>query len=160
MKEIQINLFNEIKDITFEQDYKKGVKICSKCKRTLPITKFATLIRKDLNYRRSACKECVNESSIVKEKLKNIAGEKPDVCECCGKKVNEIIYTSNIVLDHCHETGTFRGWICQACNVGIGKFGDKLEGLLNAVVYLAKEKEDLESVIDYIKLIIKEREND
>tara|TARA_E500000318_G_C3409644_1_gene153054 strand:+ start:65 stop:544 length:480 start_codon:yes stop_codon:yes gene_type:complete len=153
----QINLFNEVEEPAFKQDFEKGVKICSKCKRTLPITKFATLIRKDLNYRRSACKECVGESAIVKEKLKLEAGDKPDICECCNGSVNEIVYNSRIVLDHCHDTGTFRGWICQACNVGIGKMGDHIDGLIKGIIYLSKEKEELESVIDYLNKIKEEK---
>ena len=35
-KEIsQMNLFDEEEDIIFQQDFKRGVKICSKCKKTL-----------------------------------------------------------------------------------------------------------------------------
>ena len=123
----QISLFNETEEPAFKQDFDKGVKICSKCKKTLPITKFSTLIRKDLNYRRSACKDCVSKASIVKEKLKLHLDKKPNICECCHKPVNQIVYNSKIVLDHCHETGQFRGWICQACNAGIGKLVVKVK---------------------------------
>lgn len=40
-------------------------------------------------------------------------------------------------FDHDPETHTFRGWLCQNCNTGIGKLGDNLEGLLEAVRYLS-----------------------
>ena len=94
MSRNQLGLFNEIKEIVFKQDFERGVKICSKCKETLPITKFAILVRKDLKYRRSACKKCSNEAAIVTGKLKLEVGKKPDICDCCNRVVNEIVYNS------------------------------------------------------------------
>tara|TARA_Y100000004_G_scaffold28565_1_gene29331 strand:- start:105 stop:437 length:333 start_codon:yes stop_codon:yes gene_type:complete len=75
-------------------------------------------------------------------------GEK---CECCQKPV----YASKETvpegvdgtwvwqLDHDHESGQFRGWLCKQCNTGLGNLGDDLESLLRAVQYLAKQ-DDLE----------------
>src|ERR1019366_8512060 len=36
-------------------------------------------------------------------------------CECCGE-----ISTKTLHLDHCHDTGRFRGWCCHRCNTGGG----------------------------------------
>jgi hypothetical protein len=55
----------------------------------------------------------------------------PAHCECCGKRVKTC-------LDHCHETGKFRGWLCFRCNTAIGKLGDNLAGLMKAVRYLRR----------------------
>ena len=38
-----------------------------------------------------------------------------------------------LAIDHDHETGAFRGLICQACNSGIGFFRDN-PGLMSAAV--------------------------
>lgn len=57
----------------------------------------------------------------------------PERCECCGKESNRM------ALDHCHETNTFRGWLCLRCNTGIGMLGDNLEGIESALTYLKKE---------------------
>ena len=57
--------------------------------------------------------------------------------------VNEIVYNSKIVLDHCHDTESFRGWICYACNQGIGKLGDNLEGVVKAALYLSNNNINL-----------------
>ena len=57
----------------------------------------------------------------------------PDRCECCGK-----IPESPLVLDSCHKTNEFRGWICEACNTGIGKLGDDFTGVWLAAMYLSR----------------------
>jgi len=46
-------------------------------------------------------------------------------------------------LDHCHETGEFRGWLCKQCNTGLGNLGDNLESLKRAVNYLSKPLTDI-----------------
>lgn len=56
----------------------------------------------------------------------------PDVCECCG-----IPQIKALALDHCHDTGAFRGWLCSSCNTGIGMLGDSAAGIAKAASYLA-----------------------
>ncbi|NDC73096.1 MAG: hypothetical protein EBZ62_06525 [Sphingobacteriia bacterium] len=51
------------------------------------------------------------------------------MCECCKK--NPIKWA----LDHDHDDDSFRGWLCDKCNTGIGKLGDNLEGIVNAMNY-------------------------
>jgi hypothetical protein len=58
----------------------------------------------------------------------------PALCECCGKPPG----TRAMNLDHCHETGTFRGWLCGPCNRGIGQLGDNIAGLKAAIKYLER----------------------
>lgn len=41
-------------------------------------------------------------------------------------------------VDHCHETDTVRGILCQACNTGLGAFKDNIENLRRAIAYLVK----------------------
>lgn len=60
----------------------------------------------------------------------------PEVCEIigCGRRAT--------CLDHDHLTGKIRGWLCQPCNTALGKFGDNVEGLLNAIAYLRREPKE------------------
>jgi hypothetical protein len=58
----------------------------------------------------------------------------PTTCECCGGAPNGQGRTLH--YDHCHVTGAFRGWLCASCNTAIGKLGDNLQGVYNAVRYL------------------------
>lgn len=61
----------------------------------------------------------------------------PRVCELCGKPPEQGRYKV-LCVDHDHETGVFRGWLCFHCNTGLGKLGDSFESILNALNYLAK----------------------
>jgi len=86
------------------------------------------------------------------EKIRNILNQgkkenpkpKNAVCDCCGnpgRKTHGKKSSDGIVLDHCHDTGTFRGWLCQKCNRGLGCFGDSIQGLELGIKYLNKVKE-------------------
>jgi hypothetical protein len=55
----------------------------------------------------------------------------PEACECCGRRESRALN-----VDHDHTTGQFRGWLCFACNTGIGKLGDNYDGVLRALRYL------------------------
>ena len=57
----------------------------------------------------------------------------PELCECCrgGPKG-----AGRLHLDHDHETGKFRGWLCSNCNLGLGLLGDSLGDIENAIEYL------------------------
>lgn len=39
-------------------------------------------------------------------------------------------------IDHNHVTGHVRGLLCDRCNLGLGSFGDSLDVLQNAALYL------------------------
>jgi len=58
----------------------------------------------------------------------------PEHCECCGKTNRRAL-----ALDHCHATGEFRGWLCDSCNMGLGKLGDTVEALERALAYLKRQ---------------------
>lgn len=61
----------------------------------------------------------------------NATGEsRTGPCEICSKQ-------GSLCFDHDHATGLFRGWLCHACNKGIGHFRDNPALLLKAAQYLA-----------------------
>ena len=57
-------------------------------------------------------------------------------CEICGVPEQEC--DKNLCLDHCHETGEFRGWLCNNCNAAIGMLKDSREIALNALLYIQR----------------------
>jgi hypothetical protein len=63
----------------------------------------------------------------------------PKQCECCGQAERRA--SRSLSLDHCHQTGAFRGWLCSKCNLAIGKLGDTIEALQKAVDYLKRSKQ-------------------
>ena len=65
-----------------------------------------------------------------RERLEMIKKFGPD-CMICGNEVGD-----SPQLDHCHDTGKFRGVLCRGCNTGIGLFQDDIERLKGAIAYL------------------------
>lgn len=61
-------------------------------------------------------------------------------CEICGKTgpPGERGTRAAIVLDHCHETNTVRGALCQQHNIGLGHFQHDPELLRAAIAYLER----------------------
>ena len=51
-------------------------------------------------------------------------------CDLCSRQVTQLLF------DHDHQTGQFRGWLCHSCNTGLGQLGDDVEGLERARDYL------------------------
>jgi hypothetical protein len=83
----------------------------------------------------SRCRKCVKKHSKVRVKLHKKAPPKPEVCECCKKNPYKWC------LDHDHDDDSFRGWLCEPCNTGIGKLGDNFAGITNAMNYfLSRQK--------------------
>ena len=62
-------------------------------------------------------------------------GEKCAICHGTGFKMQER-HKSELVVDHCHETGKVRGLLCHNCNRALGLFHDNKEALLRAIEYL------------------------
>lgn len=54
----------------------------------------------------------------------------PGPCPVCEN------HTTTWILDHNHLTESFRGYICNSCNLGFGKFNDDPEILKRALLYL------------------------
>lgn len=122
---------------TFEciNDHVIDYKECRICKVSKAKTEFPKHIAHKDNLD-SRCKECKKISSNTLKNLHKRAPPKPDVCECCGN----IPVGNKWRLDHDHTSGLIRGWLCDACNLGIGSLGDSVEGLENALNYLNKYK--------------------
>lgn len=66
-------------------------------------------------------------------------------CECCNRELSAGkgpggMNRDTRNIDHCHDTSEIRGVLCWDCNVGIGKLGDNVSGLQNAINYLERKK--------------------
>jgi len=119
-------------------------KICNVCHKLLNTTEFARnqIAKNNRSVRRPSCGKCRGRlegmKPTAKEKLKwskNRPENEPFECPICGKRTIAGV-TSKVVLDHNNRTGEVRGWICDSCNTGIGRFKDDIELIKRAIKYL------------------------
>ena len=133
------------------EDYDLGAgegKICSKCNEYLPLPKFSW--HSGGNYLRPECKSCNNELSKIRDALRRQYGMPKEkyICPICLNDEKAVAGKGNTkngawVIDHCHDTDTFRGWLCHKCNRSLGGFDDDIEVLQRAIAYIKQHKEKL-----------------
>ena len=157
----QIELF-EIKNEYIKEDSK----FCVKCKLTKPLGCFSIrggAIRKDgTSSLKNSCIECNKYSRKVRYHLDKITPRPADDYQCpvCLKTLdmvkeelndptNSTLHNATLYwnLDHDHETGMFRGWLCSRCNSGLGWLGDSVSNLKRGLKYLQDDL-DKQQLID------------
>ena len=104
---------------------------CKGCKRWLDLSTFRKTLRTERNqYLSTTCHACHLKNKRQIRKLRTFHAPTSTNCQLCGRGGRQL------VLDHCHESGDFRGFICSPCNRGLGLLGDDVDGLLQALLYL------------------------
>lgn len=122
-------------------------KVCDRCYKCLPTdTHFENnrLKKDNVMTKRPSCRSCrkiKDGVSISTAERRCWETTRPEygslfLCPICQK--NTIVGPSKIVLDHNHHTGNVRGWICESCNTGIGRFDDDPEILMHGIRWLEK----------------------
>jgi hypothetical protein len=115
-----------------------STKICRNCKNEKDISEFPFFSTSDAG-RKNTCKCCNNELSSLRRNLRcQNPPPIPGNCPICNN------YTTTWILDHCHFDNVFRGYICNSCNLGIGRFNDDVNILHKAIEYLNKN-----TIIEY-----------
>lgn len=70
------------------------------------------------------------------------------VCALCFKPPSGRLKShQRLQVDHDHQTGEIRGLLCNECNTAIGRLGDSVAGLQNALRYLTDAKERVSAVL-------------
>lgn len=106
------------------------LKSCRNCKEEKPIEDFPHFSTSEAG-RKNTCKECTKKLSEIRKKLKSDNPlPEPGICPICKT------HTDKWILDHCHFSNDFRGYICNSCNLGLGRFNDDINILINAICYL------------------------
>ena len=72
---------------------------------------------------------------ITKEQYNKTLNEQNNKCFICENHFND-----TPAIDHCHETNTFRGLLCDNCNTALGLLKDNIESLKRSIEYLSKYK--------------------
>ena len=129
-----------------EEQVLDGV-VCIKCEVRQPISEFSVMKAGEI---KRTCRSCRKGHKEVLTRLRkeNAYPDEKYKCPICKKTLEELgkygqIRLKTWVLDHCHDTNTFRGWLCHKCNTGLGGFNDDLTVTQNAVIYLVRHKENI-----------------
>ena len=110
---------------------------CRVCKINKPIEEMVIAVTslKKIHYK-SVCKICQSISQKITSQLKK-ENEYPNedyLCPICNGT------SPKWYLDHSWETGEFRAWLCNSCNIGLGQFRDNIDLLNKAIAYLNEKK--------------------
>jgi len=134
---IQLNLLGNITTcaVPFPPTLSQAVtgQRCIKCNEVKALSSFD--VYQTGGGIRNTCKTCRAEMSQLRSKLRKLfPPPPPGSCPICGN------HTTTWILDHCHTTDSFRGYICDRCNRGLGCFGDDPERVLKALTYLSTSR--------------------
>ena len=114
------------------------LEICDDCGSELPLSAFRRHPHRRGGYQ-FICSHCstagVRRSRGVDPEASYMRPTETDVCGICGGVDEE----RGLFLDHDHASGYFRGWLCHACNTGIGHFNDDPELMRSAIRYLTAD---------------------
>lgn len=120
-------------------------KVCNNCKESKPLSDYYKLKNGSDRYR-GTCKKCaINKKGRKERQLKSRYGistedynklfqEQGGCCAIC--KTHQSNLNIALAVDHCHSSKVIRGLLCYNCNMGLGRFKDSAELLLNAIQYL------------------------
>ena len=104
------------------KDYEGGRRTCRTCRNIY----FKE--RREITKEQDKCKRLQRKYGVTLVEYNELI-ESKGCCEICES-------TTNLVYDHNHETGTFRGVLCSLCNSGLGHFKDCKTNLITAYTYL------------------------
>ena len=91
------------------------------------------------------------ELTKIRNKLRLEYGMPPEgyTCPICNGDAEHVKGRGNTkngswVLDHCHDTDTFRGWLCHKCNRALGGMDDDVPTLKRAIQYVEDHLGEIE----------------
>ena len=140
-----LHLFNDLIPVIDDNS-----KLCTKCNVVKQLTSFPWRSGEKV-FRREHCRQCVKSLSQTRKMLRKRYGM-PDntyICPICLGTSKDVAkrggkHAGSWVLDHCHYTDKFRGWLCHLCNRALGCFKDDVNMLQRAIEYLNNNGEDYE----------------
>ena len=91
--------------------------------------------RRKLNSMKSILK---NKYGITIEIYEKMYSTQNVCCAICGE--HREMHTSNLAVDHNHDTNEIRGLLCKRCNLLLGSVKDDVQILKNAITYLIKNR--------------------
>jgi Zn finger protein HypA/HybF involved in hydrogenase expression len=125
------------------QEIVEETKVCRDCKIEKPITEFSInrkfyredLLEKHRVIRRPSCEQCRSKKQKIFNRDKKFY-KKPITLEC--PICLDIVDGKYARLDHSHDTGKIRGWLCDNCNTALGKLKESTEVIQRALNWVNK----------------------
>ncbi len=90
-----------------------------------------------LAYKRAQTRK--KRTGVSPEQFEETLASQQGLCAICSSELRPGV--GGQAADHCHETGHFRGILCNKCNRGLGLFKDSSELLRKAADYLDKPRQ-------------------
>ncbi len=98
---------------------------------------------KGLKTRRPSCNQCrlgIDRRQMSKKDREEARRQMPPKhslwrCPIC-RKMGIVGVNVKVVIDHDRESGRRRGYLCDSCNTGLGRFKNGQNFLQNAIAYL------------------------
>ena len=121
-------------------DLPPAMRTCTVCLRELDPSEFSPnrFVRAGLQ---SYCRQCGRETQRRRRGVANATGATANPGERCA-----ICHSDGglrgLMLDHDHDTGAPRGWLCALCNTALGMFQDDPNLLRAAFRYLTDDYDD------------------
>ena len=125
-------------------------RVCKTCRRKRPDAEFrhdshifrsCESCRAEVQKRRDKRKDLQRTFGMSLEDFERLFKAQNGVCAICCQKERIRDVRGNvrqIGVDHDHASGRVRGLLCNACNRGVGFFGDNPERLEAAAAYLRR----------------------
>jgi Autographiviridae endonuclease VII len=107
--------------------------------------KYATCHPDRKHKAKGLCRRCHDKIKVLKARFGLSMGEytallslQDGVCAICLRP--EPVEGKRLAVDHDHVTKVNRGLLCSNCNMGLGQFGDNIDLLKRAALYLERFK--------------------
>ncbi len=115
---------------------RKGIKSSEKQKKSSSefMKGYNSLPRNRLGINSPNYRTGISKMTPLQKKEFRAGRKRPDNCEICETLGSELKY--GLVYDHDHQTGFFRGWLCNQCNWALGNAKDNIEILEKMIKYL------------------------
>lgn len=142
----QLDMFGLDPDQVYHYDGDIGY-VCNNCGIRQPPDQFQHMQSGEVKRKCNTCRR--GQSALVRalRKANPYPTDPAYECPICSRTMDEISQHGQLrlqtwVLDHCHDTETFRGWLCFNCNSGLGQFKDDLLRIQSAVRYLENHENE------------------
>lgn len=88
---------------------------------------------------RSDFKQNMKKRGLDPDEMWELFEAHDGLCDICGRPPSEVGQKKRLSVDHDHETGKFRGFICHNCNVALGLVYDSIDTLAAMIDYLMND---------------------